>query len=60
MFKVCFIWHVMTGKINEKRNEMVLRCGGGGQKVQYIPLGVNEGKFQKKLTGTASVGDGTG
>ena len=34
--------------------------GGGGQKVQYIPLGVNEGKFQKKLTGTASVGDGTG
>lgn len=51
----------MTGKINEKRNEMVLRCrGGGGQKVQYIPLGVNEGKFQKKLTGTASVGDGTG
>lgn len=51
----------MTGKINEKRNEMVLRCRGGeGQKVQYIPLGVNEGKFQKKLTGTASVGDGTG
>ena len=51
----------MTGKINEKRNEMVLRYGGGGgQKVQYIPLGVNEGKFQKKLTGTASVGDGTG
>ena len=33
---------------------------GGGQKVQYIPLGVNEGKFQKKLNGTASVGDGTG
>ena len=51
----------MTGKINEKRNEMVLRCrGGGGQKVQYKPVGVNEGKFQKKLTGTASVGDGTG
>lgn len=51
----------MTGKINEKRNEMVLRCrGGGGQKVQYIPLGVNEGKFQKKLTSTASVGDNTG
>ena len=47
----------------KKVNEMVLRCsgeGGGGQKVQYIPLGVNEGKFQKKLTGTASVGDGTG
>lgn len=40
----------MTGKINEKRNEMVLRCrGGGGQKVQYIPLGVNEGKFQLVL-----------
>ena len=34
--------------------------GGGGQKVQYIPLGVNEGKFQKKLTSTASVGDNTG
>ena len=34
--------------------------GGGGQKVQYIPLGVNEGKFPKKLIGTASVGDGTG
>lgn len=52
----------MTGKINEKRNEMVLRYGGGagGQKVQYIPLGVNEGKFQKKLTSTASVGDNTG
>lgn len=49
----------MTGKINEKRNEMVLRYGGG-QKVQYIPLGVNEGKFQKKLTSTASVGDNTG
>ena len=45
----------------KKVNEMVLRCSrGGGQKVQYIPLGVNEGKFQKKLTGTASVGDGTG
>ena len=43
----------MTCKINEKRNEM-------GQKVQYIPLGVNEGKFPKKLIGTASVGDGTG
>ena len=46
----------MTGKINE----MVLRYGGGGQKVQYIPLGVNEGKFQKKLTSTASLGENTG
>ena len=39
-----------------------LDVGGGGiyTSGQYIPLGVNEGKFQKKLTGTASVGDGTG
>ena len=45
----------------KKEMKWFLDVGGGGeQKVQYIPLGVNEGKFQKKLTGTASVGDGTG
>lgn len=44
----------------EKELKWFLDAGGGRQKVQYIPLGVNEGKFQKKLTGIASVGDNTG
>ena len=44
----------------KKEMKWFLDVGGGGAKGQYIPLGVNEGKFPKKLTGTASVGDGTG